>query len=355
MTTENFQYERFFDLTPDLLCVAGFDGFFKKVNPAVSQLLGYTFEELYSQPINTFIHEEDRGITTQVRAELIKAKPLHHFENRYVTKSGEVVWLSWTSLPVEADKLVFAVAKNITHKKQLEAERNSLLANLTTANRDLKQLTFTASHDLRSPVNNLISLFNLIDNTKIDDQETLELIRVVRHAANQLKETLNKYVDVLSDKHATHDNLEDVFFQQSLDYVQESINSLIQISKAKIQTDFSALESVTFNKAYMDSILLNLITNSIKYARPDDLPMISITSKQDSNGKHLIFSDNGRGFDMDKMHHRLFGLHQTFHDYTDSKGIGLYLVYNHVSSLGGKIKVESVIDKGSTFTITFRD
>jgi signal transduction histidine kinase len=250
---------------------------------------------------------------------------------------------------------VFAVAKNITHKKQLEAERNSLLANLTIANRDLKQLTFTASHDLRSPVNNLISLFSLIDNSKIGDQETLELIRVVKNAADQLKVTLNKYVDVLSDKHTTHNNLETVSFQQSLDYVQESINSLIHVSKTQIHANFSKLEFVSFNKTYMDSIFLNLITNSIKYAKPDTTPIIAITSKITKSGKQLIFSDNGRGFDMNKMQDRLFGLHQTFHDYTDSKGIGLYLVYNHVNNLGGKIEVESVLDKGSTFTITFRD
>lgn len=355
MAAEDFQYERFFDLTPDLLCIAGFDGYFKRVNPAVSQLLGYSLEELYSQPINTFIHEEDRGITTKVREELIKAKPLHNFENRYVTKSGEIVWLSWTSLPVEADRLVFAVAKNITYKKRLEAERNSLLANLTETNKDLKQLTFTASHDLRSPVNNLVSLFSLIDNSKINDQETLEIIEVVKRAGDKLKQTMNKYVDVLSNKHIAHNNVVEVSFQESLDYVQQSISALINVSKAVIQTDFSELETVKFNKAYMDSIFLNLITNSVKYASPDEQPAISIVSKQNTGSKQLIFSDNGRGFDMEKVNDKIFGLHQTFHNYTDSKGIGLYLVHNHVSSLGGKIQVESLIDKGTTFTITFKN
>lgn len=355
MAAEDFQYERFFDLTPDLLCIAGFDGYFKRVNPAVPQLLGYSFEELYSCPINSFIYEEDRDITSRVRQELTKAKTLHNFENRYVTKSGEIVWLSWTSLPLESDKLVFAIAKNITHKKRLEAERNALLANLTETNKDLKRLTFTASHDLRSPVNNLVSLFSLIDNSKISDQETLELIEVVKLTGDKLKQTMNKYVDVLSNKHVAHNKLAEVSFQESLDYVHQSISVLITVSKADIRSDFSELSAVKFNKAYMDSIFLNLITNSIKYARPDDVPMISITSKKNGSSKRVIFTDNGRGFDMEKVNDKIFGLHQTFHDYTDSKGIGLYLVHNHVSSLGGKIQVESIIDKGTTFTITFRD
>ncbi|GCC50054.1 PAS domain-containing sensor histidine kinase [Chryseotalea sanaruensis] len=355
MASKDFKYERFFDLTPDLLCIAGFDGYFKRVNPAVPQLLGYSLEELYSRPVNTFIYEEDRDITSRVRLELTKAKPVHNFENRYVTKSGEIVWLYWTSLPVESDKLVFAIAKNITHKKNLEAERNALLASLTETNKDLKRLTFTVSHDLRSPVNNLVSLFSLIDNSKISDQETLELIEVVKLTGDKLKQTMNKYIDVLSDRHIVHNNFAEVSFQDSLDYVHQSISALIKVSKAVIQSDFSDLAFVKFNKAYMDSIFLNLITNSIKYARPDEVPMISIISKQNSGSKKLIFTDNGRGFDMEKVNDKIFGLHQTFHDYTDSKGIGLYLVHNHVSSLGGKIHVDSVIDKGATFTITFRD
>src|SRR5688572_18009921 len=155
MIDANFEYELFFELSPDLLCIAGYDGYFKKINAAVPKLLEYSLEELYARPINDFVYEEDKNTTAEVRGELIKAKPLRNFENRYVTKSGEIVWLSWTSQPVESDQLIFAIAKNITHKKKQEEERNSLLADLTQVNKELKQLSYTTSHDLRSPVNNL--------------------------------------------------------------------------------------------------------------------------------------------------------------------------------------------------------
>lgn len=88
MIQADYNYEFFFNLTPDLLCIAGYDGYFKKVNPAVSQALGYTMEELYGTPINDFVHPEDRNTTSQVRDQLHKAKPLLNFENRYLTKSG---------------------------------------------------------------------------------------------------------------------------------------------------------------------------------------------------------------------------------------------------------------------------
>ena len=115
-----FDLEYFFELSPDLLCIAGYDGYFKKINPAVSKTLGYSNQELFSRPINSFVHPDDQAITSKNR-ELIKDdQPLIDFENRYITKSGEIVWLSWTSMPIKRDRMVFAIAKIISHKKKLE-------------------------------------------------------------------------------------------------------------------------------------------------------------------------------------------------------------------------------------------
>jgi PAS domain S-box-containing protein len=97
----DFKYDLFFELTPDLMCIAGYDGYFRKINSAVSKTLGYSMDELYSRPINDFVHEGDKDITAKVRHELTRSKPLLNFENRYVRKDGEIVWLSWTSLPLE--------------------------------------------------------------------------------------------------------------------------------------------------------------------------------------------------------------------------------------------------------------
>ena len=354
MADANFKYELFFELSPDLLCIAGFDGYFKKINPAVSKVLGYTMEELYSRPINDFVHCADKRITQQARNELTKSKPLFNFENRYVKKSGEIVWLSWTSLPVESDQLVFAIAKDITHIKRLEADRRTLLTNLTNTNEDLKQLTYTTSHDLRSPVNNLLAVLDMLDISKINDEEASELITIVKLSGEYLKETLDNYVDALSGKHQELANLEEVDLNRSLNNVLKSINSLIENSKATIQTDFSKIDKIKFNKTYMESVFLNLLTNSIKYARPDRFPVISIHSEKVNGRDQLIFADNGLGFDMEKVKDKIFGLHQKFHSHKDSKGIGLYLVHNHITSLAGKITVESKVNEGTKFTMSFR-
>lgn len=350
-----YYFENFFLLSPDLLCVAGFDGYFKRINPAVSKLLGYTEEELFSKPINEFIYPDDRNITSRVRNELTNNIPLYNFENRYVTKQGEIVWLSWTSFPNYQDKVIFAVAKNITHKKKLEEERNQTLANLTDANNNLKQITYKTSHDLRSPVNNLISIFNLLDTSKITDKETLEYIKMLKLAGANLQKTLDGYLTDLGRKELLNLKTEMISFQDSLDRVKFSIKSLIDVSNTKIESDFSGLEKIMFNKEYLDSIFLNLITNSIKYSRPDKTPHISICSKVENNISQLIFSDNGLGFDMDKVNGKIFGLYQKFHNHVDSKGIGLYLVYNHINNLGGSVSVNSKVNEGTVFKFSFKD
>ncbi|MES2829817.1 MAG: PAS domain S-box protein [Bacteroidota bacterium] len=119
-TYTGFDLEYFFTITPDLLCIAGFDGFFKKINPAVSDTLGYTNEELFASPISSFIHPDDEQNTAQKRHDLIKGESLLNFENRYLTKEGSIIWLSWTSVPIISQQLIFAIAKNITYRKRLE-------------------------------------------------------------------------------------------------------------------------------------------------------------------------------------------------------------------------------------------
>ncbi|RZL52074.1 MAG: PAS domain S-box protein, partial [Pedobacter sp.] len=198
LKTQYFEFEqlnKFFNLSGDFLCIAGFDGYFRRINPTVSQVLGYTQEELMARPINEFVFTDDKEDTQQSRAHVYQGKPLLGFENRYVTKSGEIVWLSWTSMDIASAKMVFAIAKNITHKKRLEEDRNLLLANMTGLNKKLKELTYTTSHDLRAPVNNLLSIFDLLDISKITDNETLQLIHILKSASESLKYTLNSYVD----------------------------------------------------------------------------------------------------------------------------------------------------------------
>lgn len=351
----SYNFENFFKLSPDLLCIAGFDGYFKRINPAVSEELGFSTEELISRPITTFVHPDDREQTKTRQIKLSNSNPVLNFENRYITKDGRIIWLSWTSIPVPKDRLVYAIAKNITEKKQLEEDRNEHLANLTQVHQDLKQFSYTTSHDLRSPVNNLLAIINLLDEFKITDENVQKYLSFLKSSVQNLNDTLNNSVDVMLQKDKINVRIEELDLEENLNHVLRSIQSLAQNSKVSIEADFSEVPVINFNKAYLESIFLNLITNSIKYAQPEVKPVITIRSKKTSNGCQIIFTDNGMGFDMEKVKDKVFGLHQKFHNYSDSKGIGLYLIYNHLTSLGGRISLESQINRGSIFTLYFKN
>jgi PAS domain S-box-containing protein len=349
---ENFlQLDTFFNNTPDLLCIAGFDGYFKKINPAVSALLEYTLEELMDNPISSFVHPDDRINTTKARDGLKEGRRLLNFENRYITKSGKIIWLSWTSIIVNDQDYIYAIAKNITAKKKLEEEKNRLLTEISKVNQDLKHFARTTSHDLRSPVNNLIALFRLLEINKIDDEETKQLVQLLKSSTYELQTMLDKYLQDLKTQDGVTAAKEEIALDQVLTNVLSSIQHLLHQAKAKINTDFSEFSIINFNKTYLESIFLNLITNAIKYAKPNKNPVINIYTKVIDNRKQILISDNGLGFDAEKVKDRIFKMYQTFHNHPEAKGVGLYLVHTHVQEMGAKISVHSEVNKGTTFII----
>jgi signal transduction histidine kinase len=257
-------------------------------------------------------------------------------------------------MPAVNDRLVYAIAKNITHKKIAEEARNKMVSNLTEANKNFKQLTFTISHDLRSPINNILTIFDFIDSNKISDKNTIDSLEMLKHASKHLKVTIDNYADVLNDKELIQTNLMNLNLKQILHSVLTSIHSLIVDSNTKFEIDFSEFESIPFNKIYLESIFLNLITNAIKYSKPDCTAVIKISSRIHLGIRQLIISDNGLGLNLSDVKDEIFNLHATFHEHVDSNGIGLYLVYNHIRHMGGKIEVESEPGQGTTFTISFK-
>ncbi len=354
ISNENFDLDLFIQSSPDLICIAGYDGYFRKINPAVVKTLGYSEEELFAKPINDFVYIDDKFATNESRESVKRSIPLINFENRYVTKNGDIVWLSWTSIGIEDQRVVFAIAKNITHKKRLEEDRNLLITNLTKANCDLKQLAYTSTHDLRSPVNSLLSTLKMIEDKDVGNAEVVELFGIIKQSAENLRSTLNQYVDALIQKKSLNVEVERVSFTEILHTIKQSLRSLIIDTKTEIVADFRDADIITFNKSYLESIFLNLISNSIKYAKLNTYPKISIKSQKTDGVVSLVFKDDGLGFDMEKDKDRIFGFNQTFHQNKDSKGIGLYLVHNHLTTLSGHIAVDSRINEGATFTITFK-
>ena len=125
------QLDRYFKVSLDMYCIAGFDGYFKKLNPSWEKL-GYSLEELYSRPFVDFIHSEDRERTAAEAAKIAAGATTLTFENRYICKDGRVIWLLWNASPSLEDELIFATARDITDRKQSEEELQFQAAILST-------------------------------------------------------------------------------------------------------------------------------------------------------------------------------------------------------------------------------
>lgn len=108
MPDEEFPMLDLFEKTLDLVCIVDKAGWLKKFNPAVVDTLGYSYEELLAKPISDLIHPDDKELTASRRTELLNNNPLVNFQNRYVSKSGSIVWLEWTSVYIPEKEVVFA-------------------------------------------------------------------------------------------------------------------------------------------------------------------------------------------------------------------------------------------------------
>lgn len=341
----------------DIISLIDENGFIKYQSSSIKQIMGYEENELQGKNIFEIVHPEDHLVVAQAFKNAIENEgnsPVAEF--RLLNKNGEYIYLEAqgnNQLNNPSIKAIVVNSRDVSQKKKAESEKLQLIKELTQNNKELKQFSYITSHNMRAPVTNLMAIADLIDLNKIEDNDNKELIKGFKTSTFHLNETLNDLIKILIIKENTNQHLQQVKLDTCLTEVKYSIDSIIKNAQAHIKADFTESNEIYFSNAYMESIFLNLITNSIKYKHKDRKPVISVYTRFVNGQTILYFEDNGIGFNEEKVKGKIFGLYQKFHNHPDSKGIGLYLVQSQISSLGGTIEVESKEEVGTKFIITF--
>ena len=327
------------------------------VNPAFTTITGFKPKDIIGKPATDYFNRNSIKSNMNKLSQALKNKQELEFESHNTRKNGEKYWLNITLLPISNTEGEhshwISIQREITKEKEREKEREQLINELTQNNKDLKQFSYITSHNLRAPLSNLTGLLDLLKDIPIENEELKEILNGFSSSTKMLNDTINDLVKVIVIKDSLSIAKEKLIINDVLNITLNQLTNIVTLNKPEIKLKLNNAPIIFANKTFFESILLNLLTNAIKYRAKDRPLKIAISSKEINNKIILTFSDNGIGIDLKRNKDKVFGLYQRFHDYPDSKGLGLYLVKSQVESMGGKIEIESEVNEGTTFTLTF--
>lgn len=243
--------------------------------------------------------------------------------------------------------------QDITARKGVEMERELIIQELIQSNADLKQFSFITSHNLRAPLSNISATLDLIDRTTLNTYNN-EMLDMLKSSGKQLVKTIDDLTNILLIKNNRNAEITRLDLNDTLFEIKKAFSASLAEAGGTMYTNIR-IPYLRFHKVYLESMFINLVSNAIKYRSLNRRLVISIDSYIDVNDDCIIaFSDNGTGIDLKRYKDRIFGLYQRFHDKSEGQGLGLFIIKSQIEALGGKITVESEVDRGTTFTITLK-
>ncbi|MDB5273469.1 MAG: barA [Chitinophagaceae bacterium] len=232
---------------------------------------------------------------------------------------------------------------------ELEKKNNDL----TRLNKEMDNFVYTTSHDLKSPINNIAGLVNILKTEMPRGNVTVdELLDRIDTSSSRAIKAIQNLTGILKVHTEPYDDIEEINIRSLVEEILEENNLFVKENDALIQYRL-AQPSVLFSKTALKSILYNLITNAIKYKSKDRKPVIVISSSFVSKQPQVEInvSDNGLGMDLEAYGDKVFGLFKRFHDHIEGSGIGLYSVRKIIETKGGSISVDSKVNQGTTFNL----
>ena len=323
-----------------------------KVNKSMSNSLGYSENELLEMKTTDITHPDDLDKSAAHHEHAYKGlKKPYQIEKRYFHKDGHLVHviLGVTMVkdingnPSHTIAQFLDITDRIEDKKKLE----TLVEVTKSQNESLMNFAHIVSHNLRSHSTNMTMLAKFLLQEE-DEKELKNINRMISDAAESLSETITHLNDVVQVKTGALENLQSTSVLNTIEHIKKSIGGLLEEQDAIIKIDVNKSHFVNVVPAYLESIFLNILTNALKYSSIDRTPIIEIKSELKKETVLIIFKDNGQGIDLKRHGDKIFGMYKTFHNHKDARGIGLFITKNQIEAMSGSIKIESVVDQGTT-------
>jgi PAS domain S-box-containing protein len=332
---EDFAMLDLFERTFDLVCIVDKAGWFKKINQAVIKTLGYSEEELFAMPVSVLIHPEDQEITASKRNHLLNNTPLLNFQNRYIAKNGSIVWLEWTSVYIAEKEIVFAIAKNITKRKQVEIEieqNYKKYKTLTTHFKDHvekdRQFFATELHE---------ELAQIATVLKMD----FEWVFLQRHLLDEL--TRKRVEHGLLSTHLLIDKIRKLSYSVNPASIRElGLDDVLQslCEEFSSHAGLSCSYKSAFNEQALDyEVKLDLLRicqeallNVMQHAQAT---AVKIKLEERMNRIELSITDNGKGF-----------------NHESRQSFGLRNIEGRTASINGELSIKSSRSKGTRIRVS---
>ena len=278
-----------------------------------------------------------------------------HLKLKSLSKDEKRQWLQVTIGAVKdnLDKVssLILLAADITQQKKHEEDREKLIKEINHKYNDLMQFNYIVSHNLRAPVANILGMGYLLD-IEMEAEEKKQIYDYIIQSAQAIDNVILDLNQVLSSRSPLNEKIETCYLTDIVETVKGNLKKAVFDSKADIRVVVNAASNeINSIKSYLQSVIYNLTSNSIKFKSPERTPVVTISAVKEGNVTTIKIEDNGIGFNSKAHESQVFGLYKRFHTHIEGKGLGLHMTKIQVEALGGSIDVESEVDKGTTFTI----